>query len=125
MATPAFHRVKPHLLFPSESYPVTLQSTHHETVANLDIILVLLETAINPPPICILHVSGWPRIKSGAFGQALRPVDKEPVSLSFPVSLLDLQRSLSLYPLINSLKFVYQCVPGSSRISVVKLPQLR
>src|ERR1044072_4491917 len=58
MAAPAFHRAKPHLLTPSESSPVSLQSSLHETVSNLDNILVLHETAINLPPICVLHVSG-------------------------------------------------------------------
>src|ERR1044072_2180995 len=64
-------------------------------------------------------------IKSGAFGQALRPGDEEPESSSFPVSFLDLQRSLPPYPLITSHKFLHHCVPGSSRIKVVKLPKLR
>src|ERR1044072_9741853 len=58
MAAPAFHRAKPRPPTPSESSPVSLQSSLHETVSNLDNILVLHETAINLPPICVLHVSG-------------------------------------------------------------------
>ena len=58
MAAPAFHRAKPRPLTPSESFPVSLQSSLHETVSNLDNILVLHETAINLPPICVLHLSG-------------------------------------------------------------------
>src|ERR1044072_7169585 len=58
MAAPAFHTAKPRPLTPSESSPVSLQSSLHETVSNLDNILVLHDIAITLPPICVLHVFG-------------------------------------------------------------------
>src|ERR1044072_8397057 len=47
MAAPAFYRAKPRPLTPSESFPVSLQSSLHETVSKLENILVLHDIAIN------------------------------------------------------------------------------
>src|ERR1044072_8172912 len=58
MAAPACHRAKPRPLTPSESFPVSLQSSRHETVSKRENILVLHDIAINLPPSCVLHVPG-------------------------------------------------------------------